>query len=289
MSESNHQPAALRARPHVWRDELMLIAGLLMFVGIVYALDSAFHTFLTGSNLLVAGVIIALVPAFIWLAFFYLQDRLEPEPKQFVLGMFVLGAVLAAAIGIPLVENVFRVSHWLYTNTMTTLIGGILVVGFTQEFIKYAAVRYTMYHSDEFDEMPDGIVYATAAGLGYATMLNIQFVVSNGGVDLGAGVIRMAVVALAQASFAGITGYFLGRAKFESEPIWWMPLGITLAAVLNGLFNWLRGRVVQSNLSLTGASVNPWLGLAFAAVVAFVTMGILVWLMRRALQPAQAK
>jgi RsiW-degrading membrane proteinase PrsW (M82 family) len=289
MSESNHQPAALPARLHVWRDELMLIAGLLVFVGIVYALDSVFHTFFTGSNLLVAGVIIALVPAFIWLAFFYLQDRLEPEPKQFVLGMFVLGAVLAAAIGIPLVENVFRVSHWLYADTMTTLIGGILVVGFTQEFIKYAVVRYTIYHSDEFDEMPDGIVYATAAGLGYATMLNIQFVVSNGGVDLGAGVIRMAVVALAQASFAGITGYFLGRAKFESEPIWWMPLGIMLAAVMNGLFNWLRGRVVQSGVSLTGASVNPWLGLAFAAVVAFVTMGVLVWLMRRAVQSAQAK
>ena len=150
-------------------------------------------------------------------------------------------------------------------------------------------MRYTIYHSDEFDEVPDGIVYATAAGLGYATMLNIQFVLSNGGVDLGAGVIRMAVVALAQASFAGITGYFLGRAKFESEPIWWMPLGITLAAVMNGLFNWLRGRVVQSGVSLTGASTNPWLGLAFAAVVAFVTMGLLVWLMRRTLQSAQAK
>ena len=289
MSESHLRPDAMRARLHVWRDELVLIAGLLVFAGIVYVLNSAFNAFLSGTNLLVAGVIIAMVPAFIWLAFFYLQDRLEPEPKQFVLGMFVLGAVLAAAIGIPLVENVFRISHWLYADTLTTLIGGILAVGFTQEFIKYAAVRYTMYHSDEFDEVTDGIVYATAVGLGYATMLNIQFVVSNGGVDLGAGVIRMAVVALAQASFAGITGYFLGRAKFESEPIWWMPLGITLAAVMNGLFNWLRGRVVQSGVSLTGASVNPWLGLALAAVIAFMIMGILVWLMRRALRSAQAK
>jgi RsiW-degrading membrane proteinase PrsW (M82 family) len=262
---------------------------MIVFVGIVYALDSAFHNLLTGSNLLVAGVVITFVPAFIWLAFFYLQDRLEPEPKQFVLGMFVLGAILAAAIGIPLVENVFRVSHWLYTDTMTTLIGGILVVGFTQEFIKYAAVRYTIYNSEEFDEVNDGIVYATAAGLGYATMLNIQFVLSNGGVDLGPGVIRIAVVALAQASFAGITGYFLGRAKFESEQIWWMPLGITLAAVMNGLFNWLRGRVVQTGVSFTGASANPWLGLVLAAVVAFVTMGILVWLMNRALQSVQAK
>jgi protease PrsW len=289
MSKSNNQQTAVRARPHVWRDELILIAGLIVFVGIVYALDSAFHNLLTGSNLLVAGVVIAFVPAFIWLAFFYLQDRLEPEPKQFVLGMFVLGAVLAAAIGIPLVENVFRVSHWLYADTMTTLIGGILVVGFTQEFIKYAVVRYTIYNSEEFDEVPDGIVYATAAGLGYATMLNIQFVLSNGGVDLGPGVIRIAVVALAQASFAGITGYFLGRAKFESEQIWWMPLGLTLAAVMNGLFNWLRGRVVQTSVSFTSASANPWLGLVLAAAVAFVTMGILVWLMRRTLQSAQAK
>ena len=289
MSKSNNQQTALWSRSHVWRDELLLIAGMIVFVGIVYALDSAFHNLLTGSNLLVAGVVITFVPAFIWLAFFYLQDRLEPEPKQFVLGMFVLGAILAAAIGIPLVENVFRVSHWLYTDTMTTLIGGILVVGFTQEFIKYAAVRYTIYNSEEFDEVNDGIVYATAAGLGYATMLNIQFVLSNGGVDLGPGVIRIAVVALAQASFAGITGYFLGRAKFESEQIWWMPLGITLAAVMNGLFNWLRGRVVQTGVSFTSASANPWLGLVLAAVVAFGTLGILVWLMDRTLQSAQAK
>ena len=289
MSESKVQQTALRARSHVWRDEFLLVIALIVFVGIVYALDSAFHTALTGSNLLIAGVVLALVPAIIWLAFFYVQDRLEPEPKQYVIGVFFLGGILAAAIGIPLVENFFRISHWLYTDTITTLVGGILVVGFTQEFLKYAAVRYTMYPSSEFDEVTDGIVYATAAGLGYATMLNIDFVLSNGGVDLGAGVIRMAVVALAQASFAGITGYFLGRAKFESEPIWWMPLGITLAAVMNGLFNWLRGRVVQSGVSLSGASTNPWLGLVLAAVVAFGTMAILLWLIRRTLQTVQAK
>ena len=80
MSKSNTQQTALRSRSHVWRDELLLIAGMIVFVGIVYALDSAFHNLLTGSNLLVAGVVITFVPAFIWLAFFYLQDRLEPEP-----------------------------------------------------------------------------------------------------------------------------------------------------------------------------------------------------------------
>jgi RsiW-degrading membrane proteinase PrsW (M82 family) len=173
-------------------------------------------------------------------------------------------------------------------DTATTIVGGILVVGFIQEFLKYAAVRYSIYNSEEYDEPTDGVVYATAAGLGYATVLNIQFVVSNGGVDLGTGVIRMAVVALAQAAFSGITGYFLGRAKFESEPIWWMPLGISLAAIANGLFNWLRGRVVRTGVSLTGASVNPWLGLVLAAVVALVITGVVLWLVRRNIKSAQA-
>ena len=278
-----------RERKHIWRDEFLLIASLIVFVGVVYALDGALQPVFTPSTLLLTGVLLALVPAGIWLVFFYMQDRLEPEPKHFVLGVFALGGLLASAIGVPLVENVFRVSHWLYADTVTTILGGILVVGFTQEFLKYAAVRYSIYHSEEFDEPTDGVIYATAAGLGYATVLNIQFVVSNGGVDLGSGVIRMAVVALAQAAFSGITGYFLGRAKFESEQVWWMPLGITLAAVTNGLFNWLRGRVVQGGISLAGASANPWLGLAFAAVVALATTGVVLWLVRRSVQSLQAR
>jgi RsiW-degrading membrane proteinase PrsW (M82 family) len=278
---------AVHERKHVWRNEFLLIISLIVFVGVVYALDAALKPVFTTSSLLLSGVFLALVPAAIWLVFFYLQDRIEPEPKAYVAGVFALGAVLAAAVGVPLVENVFRVSHWIHANTLATIVGGILIVGFTQEFLKYAAVRYSIYHSDEFDEPTDGVIYATAAGLGYATVLNIQFVVSNGGVNLGTGAITMAVVALAQASFSGITGYFLGRAKFESEQIWWMPLGITLAAVFNGLFNWMRGIVVQTNVSLSGASTNIWLGLVLAAVVAFATTGIVLWLVRRNISSLQ--
>lgn len=284
MSEAK----AIHERKHVWRDEILLIVSLVVFVGIVYVLDGAIQPVFTPNTLLLTGVFLALVPAAIWLTFFYLQDRAEPEPKGFVLGVFGLGALLAAAIGIPVVENLFRVSHWLRNDTMSVVLGGILVVGFTQEFLKYAAVRYSIYNSGEFDEPTDGVIYATAAGLGYATVLNINFVVSNGGVDLGAGIIRMAVVALAQAAFSGITGYFLGRAKFESEQIWWMPLGITLAAVFNGVFNWLQGIVTRPTITLSGATTNTWMGLVLAAVVALLTTGIILWLVRRNIRSLEA-
>lgn len=272
---------ALHERKHFWRDELLLIVSLVAFVAAVYAVDNALQPTFTPSTLLMTGILLALIPASIWLVFFYVQDRAEPEPKGFVMAVFVLGALLAAAIGIPVVENLFRASHWIRTSTAATILGGILVVGFTQEFLKYAAVRYSIYHTDEFDEPTDGVIYATAAGLGYATVMNIQFVVSNGGVDLGAGILRMAVVALAQAAFSGITGYFLGKAKFESEPIWWMPLGISLAAVFNGVFNWLLGIVTKPSISLSGATNNSWIGLVLAAVVALVTTGVLLTLIRR--------
>ena len=285
MNESK----SIHERKHVWRDEFLLVIGLCVFVGIVYALDNALHPVFTPTTLLLTGVFLAIVPAFIWMIFFYLQDSAEPEPKGYVIGVFVLGGLLAASIGIPVVENLFRVSHWIYTNTIATILGGILVVGFTQEFLKYAAVRYSIYHSDEYDEPTDGVIYATAAGLGYATMLNINFVISNGGVDLGTGIIRMAVVALAHAAFSGITGYFLGRAKFESEKIWWMPLGITLAATFNGLFNWLQGIVTRPTITLSGSTNNPWLGLALAAVIALITTGLVLTLVRRNIKSLQAE
>ncbi|OQY25754.1 MAG: hypothetical protein B6I34_01670, partial [Anaerolineaceae bacterium 4572_32.1] len=126
-------------------------------------------------------------------------------------------------------------------------------------------------------ERIDGVIYGTAAGLGFATMLNIHYVASNAGVDLGMGVIRITVTALAQASFAGISGYFLGRAKFEEEPAWWLPLGVTIASVLNGVFTYVRGEIVA-----IGLDYKPVNGLILAAVVALATFVALYYLMRRA-------
>jgi len=286
---AKHFQSATRERPQTWRNSILLVVGLVVFVGIVYVLDLVLHPALTGTSLILAGVLLALVPAFLWLLFFYLQDRLEPEPKGYILGVFLLGAILASAVGIPLVDKLFNVSKWIYADTATTILGSILVVGFVQEFLKYAAVRFSVYSSAEFDEATDGVIYATAAGLGYATVLNIQFVIANGGVALGSSVIRMVVVALAQASFAGITGYFLGRAKFVKKAWWWMPAGLCLAAIANGLFNWLRGIIVQRGISLTSASTNPWLGLVLAAVVALITLGTLLWLIRHNIRTALAE
>jgi protease PrsW len=257
---------------------LLITVGAVVLYAALLALVFQFTDLqLDGWQLVLAGVIMALVPALIWLFAFYQQDRLEPEPKHFVIGVFLLGALLSEGIGQPLIREVLHVQDWIGSSVLTGILGSILIVGFIQEFLKYAAVRYTVYNSAEFDERVDGIIYGAAAGLGYATMLNIQYVLSNGGVDLGVGAMRVATAALAHASFAGVTGYFLGRAKFERMGPLWLPMGITIAAILNGVTSYVLGQVG----TLFGFSFNPWYGLVVAVVVAGGTFYVLFTIIRR--------
>ena len=262
------------------KSNLITVIILAVFVLLVYGFQALVKPEFGPTSLIIAGIIIAIIPAILWLVFFYQQDVLEPEPKGMVLQVFVLGGLVAAALGIPVI-NAFNLPSWLYNNVWITILGSILVVGFTQEFLKYAAVRFSVFSSNEFDERVDGIIYSTAAGLGFATAMNITFIVESGGVDLTMAAIRVVLVALAQASFAGVTGYFMGRDKLEDRPAWWMPLGVTIAAVLNGLFYYLWGTLKRPSFSAGGAYVNPWTGLILAAVLAVAIMAVLTRLIDR--------
>ena len=266
-----------RQRSGLWQADIASIVLLILFVLAIFGLEAWLKPQFTPTTLVITGILMALIPAAIWLAFFYRRDRLEPEPKSLVLQMVILGSLLASAVGLPVVNGLFAVPTWLSSSpAWAQLLGGIFIVGMTQEFLKYAAVRFTVYYAPDFDESIDGIIYTTAVAIGFAVVLNINFVVSSGGVDLGSGAIRMVLTTLAQASFAGVVGYFLGRMKFEKRPLWWMPFGLTVAAVLNGLFYFLRGSLSQGSLG----TVNSWLGLLLAAVLA----GVVTWFLSRSIQ-----
>lgn len=272
-----------RQRSGLWQADVASIVLLILFVLAVFGLEAWLKPQFTPTTLVITGILMALVPAAVWLTFFYRRDRLEPEPKHLVLQMVILGALLASAVGVPLVDGLFDVPNWLSSSpAWAQLLGGFLIVGMTQEFLKYAAVRFSVYYAADFDEAIDGIIYTTAVAVGYALVLNINFVVSSGGVDLGSGAIRIVLTTLAQASFAGVVGYFLGRMKFEKRPLWWMPLGLLLAAVLNSLFYFLRGNLSQGSLGAQDSlgAANTWLGLLLAAVLA----GAITWFLSRSIQ-----
>jgi RsiW-degrading membrane proteinase PrsW (M82 family) len=138
-------------------------------------------------------------------------------------------------------------------------------------------VRYTVYMSREFDEPMDGIVYMMACGTGFAVWVNYHRLTGHhDGVYLSIGAAQAVVTTLAHASFAGLLGYVMGRAKFSrrSAPVRsiLLMLGLFGAAALNGQFalvvNWVSSR---------GRTQHPWYGVGYASLSA-AAMFALIWL-----------
>jgi RsiW-degrading membrane proteinase PrsW (M82 family) len=272
--------------------ELLLVVGLLAFVGAALLTQRQLGLSAPVQVSLPLSLILSGVPALLWLGYFYLQDRHEPEPKHFVAGVYLLGAFGAARLA-DFVEHGLLPSREGAIGglgvTASTVVHAVLIVGLAQELAKYVVVRYSIYLSDEFDEPMDGIIYMTAAGIGFATAKNIQYFSSVDGVFLAVGAANAVITTMAHACFAGVLGYALGRAKFAARSGVHRNLtllaGLLLAAALNGLFMILETRVVS-----TGLAVEPWRGLAFAAGFAVLVFGGTTALMQRhlALSPHKA-
>jgi len=266
--------------------EILLVLGLLAFVGVAYAVEilGGLGTAVALSPL--AAIALSVAPALLWLAYFYAQDRHEPEPKLFVFGVFLLGAFVAGPTARFVLEVIMADSEpsmaQLDRFGADRLLYAFLVVGITQELCKYVAVRYTIYLSAEFDEPMDGIIYMTAAGIGFATYENVSYFQHLQDVFLTTAAAHAVVTTLAHACFAGVLGYALGRAKFSSAKPHIRSLtllaGLVIAAALNGQF-----AIVEDVVKEGGMNVHPWRGVAYAAGFAAIIFFVTSLLMRRLL------
>ena len=266
--------------------KFMLIAGLLGFVVFAWLVELVAGLRDPVNLGPVLAAVMAGIPAVFWLGFFYLMDRHEPEPKQLVAGVCVLGALIAAPLA-DFVRSEFAPPAalgvaGLSAFSLDRVLDAVLVVGLSQEMCKYAVVRYTIYMSREFDEPMDGIVYMMACGTGFAVWINFHRLSGqNHEVHLAIGAAQAVVTTLAHASFAGVLGYVMGRAKFSRRraPVRGLlvMLGLLLAAAFNGQFTLVAGWVVQR-----GLAVHPWYSVGYAALSAAAIFGI-IWLVSQRL------
>ena len=100
--------------PTVW----ILFAGLVAFALLMQQIGPALTPLLTGGWLVVAGLVMAVLPALIWLLVFRRLDRLEPEPFQYLIGVMVLGALIGGAVGDPLRRGVYGMHLWSESRWM---------------------------------------------------------------------------------------------------------------------------------------------------------------------------
>ena len=150
-------------------------------------------------------LVLAIAPAVFILWYVYRKDYYEPEPLRLVLLVFLLGglSVLPAAV----IEYPFP------SGIMTSSV----VAPFVEELIKFGVVFFFVYRLPEFNEPVDGMVYAAAAGLGFAAVENIFYVLEGG---IAVGVLRAIASVPGHMVFSCVWGYALGTAKFRPATAW---------------------------------------------------------------------
>jgi protease PrsW len=213
-------------------------------------------------------VLLGFIPSFIWLLF-YLQKDKRPEPNQIVILVFLLGMLITLpAAGIEkflseLLEKNFTISLANYT-----LIYFLVIVGITEEVLKYLTARFSALKTVEFDEPIDAMIYMIIAGLGFAAIENILVVFSLKTPFLLEHTIlallgRFVGATLLHALTAANIGFFISLSLFRTKYRKLLVLvGILSSAILHGIYN-------------IGITMEGWLIILVAGTV-LISLFILV-------------
>ncbi|AIF43548.1 glutamic-type intramembrane protease PrsW [Virgibacillus sp. SK37] len=180
-------------------------------------------------------------PALALMSFFYLKDRFA-EPMGLIIRTFILGALL--------VFPIMFIQHILSTEGISTdpFLQSFFAVALIEEFFKWFIIMYTIYHHSEFDAHYDGIVYAVAVSLGFATVENILFLLTNG---IGYAVSRALFPVSSHALFGVIMGYYFGKAKVHTTNKKRNILfAFLIPFLLHGLYNYILKTIASDWLLL---------------------------------------
>ena len=179
-------------------------------------------------------LILAFSPGLFWLWFFYRKDKWEPEPKWQVAKSFLLG--LLVAIPVSFLEHPFSANQFVLV---------VLAAPIIEEFAKYLMVRLTSFRTAQFNEPLDGIIYASAVALGFASIETVSylFVFAHTSRIYTIFILRGLLSIPGHVLFSSMWGYALGLAKFAPPEVAKKLIrrGLALSMLLHALFNLLLG------------------------------------------------
>jgi len=200
------------------------------------------------------AVAFSIVVALFWLKRFRKLDKYEKEPERLIYLVFFAG--ILATIPSIILEFPLQLTAHGKPLPLKDLFLGLLWVGVVEEFFKYLAVRLTVYRSNEFNEVMDGMIYMISAALGFAAMENIGYMI---GLGFFVGALRAILSYLGHVSFSAILGYYLGKAKIEGQRSW-LWVGFIWAICLHWFYD---AFFVVGTIQSSGG---------------FIFLGFLVWL-----------
>lgn len=223
-----------------------IISGLILFAAFVFGAISLLLIGLGVGEGFFAGLLMAVLPVPFYVAFALWIDRFEAEPPWLLVLAFAWGAAIAVFFSL-----LFNVAHQglvtvLADAASASTLTAVLAAPFIEELTKGAALLLLfLWMRDHFDNVTDGIVYASMVGLGFAMTENVQYygeaVVRDGGADAAVVFFLRGIMGpFSHPLFTCMTGIGFGLAR-ESRRTWvkWIapPLGLATAMVLHSLWN----------------------------------------------------
>lgn len=185
-----------------------------------------------------AGLLVAVLggitPALLWLAFWLMEDRCEPEPKRYIFYCFMAGMV-----AVPLVLPLER-------GIAPYLAGAQLLLAWAviEEIFKFGAAYVAALRFRVFDEPLDGVIYLVTAALGFSALENVLFLITPIGEGdllrtIVTGDLRFIGATLLHTLSSATIGVALALAYYKSVRMRKLAalLGVILAIALHTLFN----------------------------------------------------
>lgn len=203
-----------------------------------------------------------LLPALLWLAFWLLEDRCEPEPKRYIFFCFILGMGI-----IPFVLEAERFMAGQITGPLLLVSWAVI-----EEVFKFGAAYLGALRWSVFDEPLDAIIYTVTAALGFAALENTLFILSpleSGNVlqSIITGNLRFVGATLLHTLSSAVVGLALAFTFYKSAAVRRLAAvgGVILAALLHAGFN--LSILGQAGGSIFWIFLILWLGIVGALLL----------------------
>lgn len=174
------------------------------------------------------------LPALLWLIFWQLEDRCDPEPKKLILLSFI-GGMLCVPLVLPL-------QYWAQAHFTGSLM--LLIWATGEELLKFAAAWLIALRGRAVDEPIDAIIYMVTAALGFAAVENALFLIGPlvSGDTLGSlitGNVRFVGATLLHTLASATVGIAIAVSFYKAPALRRKYLfgGVILAILLHALFN----------------------------------------------------
>lgn len=190
--------------------------------------------------LIVSVLAAAIAPGIALLAYFYWKDRYDTEPLPMIAKLFLMGALIVLPVMI-----VQRGLTLMWGESPFTF--SFVISAGVEEFFKWFVLYHIIFNHTEFDEPYDGIVYAVAVSLGFATLENVLYAFLQPS-SFGSLMMRALLPVSGHALFGVFMGYSLGKAKFSKGRgvRLHLSLALLLPVLWHGLYDYLMMTVSQA-------------------------------------------